>query len=93
MKFKNPIIDVYCNKTSVVVTFIEKITVLDAYSFRERCTITTCYKSPGVQCNPIALGSNWLAFADKSLVLSRKSSGGNENDGVHVSLLNILQGM
>ena len=38
----------------------------------------SCYPSPGVHTNPIALHDRWLAFADKSLCISRKSAGGME---------------
>ncbi|XP_045480086.1 breast carcinoma-amplified sequence 3 homolog isoform X2 [Harmonia axyridis] len=82
IKFKHQIIDVFCNKISIIVTFVEKITVLDAFTLRERCTITTCYSSPGPNVNPIALGPRWLAFAERTLSTCRKSFGGCENEGV-----------
>ena len=31
-------------------------------------TVTTCYPSPGVHINPIALGERWLAYADQQFV-------------------------
>lgn len=85
IKFKNTIIDLYANKTAVVVVFQEKIAVFDALTFEDRLTITTCYLSPGLQPNPIALGSRWLAYADKKLNITRKSCGGNEGEGVQVN--------
>ncbi|XP_044749936.1 breast carcinoma-amplified sequence 3 homolog isoform X2 [Coccinella septempunctata] len=91
IKFRNQVIDLHCNKTSVVVTFAEKITVLDSFSLKERCSVTTCYLSSGINCNPIALGARWLAFADKTLVPSRKSCGGCENEGVQSYKATVIQ--
>lgn len=86
IKFKSPILDVVANRRSVVVTFSEKIAVFDAFTLEDKLTITSCYLSPGIQANPIALGPRWLAFAEKKLVTSRRSSGGNEGEGVQVGL-------
>lgn len=71
----------------MVVTFQEKIAVFDAFTFEDRLTVTTCYLSPGIQSNPVAVGSRWLAYADKKLSPTRKSSGGNEGEGVQVEYL------
>lgn len=47
IKFKNPVIDIYANRSSVVITFHERIAVFDAHTLEDRLSITTCYPSPG----------------------------------------------
>ncbi|KAL3267342.1 hypothetical protein HHI36_011473 [Cryptolaemus montrouzieri] len=91
IKFKNPILDVRANKHSVVVSFSEKIAVFDAFTLEDRCTVTTCYLSPGIQPNPIALGSRWLAYAEKTLITSRKSSAGCDSEGVQSYKATMIQ--
>uniref|UniRef100_A0A336M9H6 CSON013755 protein n=1 Tax=Culicoides sonorensis TaxID=179676 RepID=A0A336M9H6_CULSO len=81
IKFKNPVVDIYANKTSVVITFSEKIAVFDLLTLEDRLTITTCQISPGISSNPIALGSRWIAFSEKSLHLNKKSGGGYSGEG------------
>lgn len=78
-------LDIFANKKSVVVTFAEKIAVFDAFTLEDRLSVTTCYLSPGLQQNPIALGSRWMAYAEKKLNQSKRSSGGNEGEGLQVS--------
>ncbi|XP_039299363.1 uncharacterized protein LOC111052137 [Nilaparvata lugens] len=85
IKFKNPICDVLANRRSIVVTFVERIAVFDAATLEDRLTITTCYPSPGVCPNPVALGPRWLAFADKRLVSWWRSVGGSDEGGAHGS--------
>lgn len=87
IKFKRPVIDVNANHRSVVVTFKEKIAIFDAFSLEDRLTVTTCYVSPGINPNPIALGTRWLAYAENKLIPPRKSCGGNEGEGVQVCKL------
>ncbi|XP_063375012.1 uncharacterized protein LOC134662670 [Cydia amplana] len=87
IKFKNPILDVLANKRSVVVAFSERFAVFDAGTLEDRMAITTCYPCPcplgGSQpVNPLALGDRWLAYADKKLHPSKRSSGGCEGEGV-----------
>lgn len=65
-----------------MVSFAEKIAIFDARTFEDRLTITTCYPSPGLSSNPIALGSRWLAYAEKKLIPSKRSAGGCDCDGV-----------
>lgn len=65
-----------------MVTFAERIAVFDARTFEDRLTITTCYPSPGLSPNPIALGSRWLAYAERKLIPSKRSAGGCESEGV-----------
>jgi breast carcinoma-amplified sequence 3 len=47
IKFKTPIIDILANRSSIVVTFLEKIAVFDARTLEDRLTVTTCFASPG----------------------------------------------
>ncbi|XP_014256205.1 titin homolog isoform X2 [Cimex lectularius] len=81
IKFKTPICDIFCNKKSIVITFVEKIAIFDVGTFEDRMTITTCYPSPGIHSNPVALGHRWLAYAEKRLTTWQRSSGGSEGDG------------
>jgi hypothetical protein len=85
IQFKTSILNVLANRHSVVVSFPEKIAVFDAFTLESRASITTCYLSPGVQPNPITLGARWLAYAEKKLVASNRSGGGNEGEGVQVT--------
>ncbi|CAH0561495.1 unnamed protein product [Brassicogethes aeneus] len=90
IKFKNPVLDVLANRKSVVVTFTEKIAVFDAFTLEDRLTVTTCYLSPGLQPNPIALGTKWMAYAEKKLNQTKRSSGGNEGEGVQSYTATVL---
>ena len=65
MKFSSEIADIVVNKRVVVVTFREKLALFDAASLEPKFTITSCYPSPGISPNPVALGDRWLAFADQ----------------------------
>lgn len=65
-----------------MVTFAERIAVFDARTFEDRLTITTCYPSPGLSPNPIALGPRWLAYAERKLLPAKRSAGGCDCDGV-----------
>ncbi|XP_047022990.1 breast carcinoma-amplified sequence 3 homolog [Helicoverpa zea] len=87
IKFKNPILDVLANKRSVVVSFSERFAVFDAATLEDRMAVTTCYPCPcplggSLPINPLALGDRWLAYADKKLNQSKRSSGGCEGEGV-----------
>lgn len=88
IKFKNPILDVLANSRSIVVTFNEKIAIFDAFSLEDRLTVTTCFISPGINPNPVALGNRWMAYAENKFISARRSSGGNEGEGVQVCLIN-----
>lgn len=90
IKFKNPVCDVLANKRSIVVTFTEKIAVFDSRTFDDVLTVTTCYLSPGPNQNPIALGTRWLAYSEKKLLPSRRSSGGSEGEGVQSYTATVL---
>lgn len=84
IQFKSSILNVLANRHSVVVSFVEKIAIFDAFTLESRLSVTTCYLSPGIQQNPIALGSRWLAYAEKKLIGVNCSGGGNEGEGVQV---------
>ncbi|XP_030745857.1 breast carcinoma-amplified sequence 3 homolog isoform X2 [Sitophilus oryzae] len=90
IKFKNQILDVLANRRSIIISFPEKIAIFDAFTLEDKHTVTGCYLSPGIQQNPVALGSRWLAFGDKKLVASRRSSGGNEGEGVQSYTATVL---
>lgn len=74
--------EIAANHQSIVVTFTEKIAVFDAKTLEDRLTITTCYPSPGLSPNPIAVGTRWLAYAERKLIPSKRSAGGCDCDGV-----------
>ncbi|XP_058175788.1 uncharacterized protein LOC131290642 [Anopheles ziemanni] len=82
IKFKSTIVDILANRSSIVVTFPERIAVFDARTLEDRLTVTTCHPSPGLNPNPVALGSRWIAYAERRLIASKRSSGGCEGDGV-----------
>ncbi|KAK7865422.1 hypothetical protein R5R35_012788 [Gryllus longicercus] len=90
IKFKNPVSDVLANRRSVVVTFPERIAVFDACTLEDRLTVTTCYPCPGPNPNPVALGSRWLAYAERQLLHARRSSGGSEGEGVQSYTATVL---
>lgn len=87
IQFKTSIVNVVANRRSILVTFPEKVAVFDAFTLENRVSITTCYLSPGIQPNPIALGSRWLAYAEKRLIVGYRSGGGNEGEGVQVRVI------
>ncbi|CAD7090787.1 unnamed protein product [Hermetia illucens] len=82
IKFKNPVIDILANRTSIVVTFQERIAVFDARNLEDRLSISTCHPSPGINPNPVALGARWMAYSEWKLMPSKRSSGGCDCEGV-----------
>ncbi|XP_075212533.1 BCAS3 microtubule associated cell migration factor-like [Lycorma delicatula] len=90
IKFKNPINDVLANRRSIVTTFPEKIAVFDALTLEDRMTVTTCFPSPGINPNPVSLGSRWLAYADRRLVSWWRSQGGCEGEGTQSYTATVL---
>merc|ERR1719394_1514616 len=78
LKFNSEVADICVNKRVVCIAFREKVSIYDARTLQEKLTLNSCYPSPGVHSNPLALHDRWLAFADKSLIVSRKSAGGME---------------
>lgn len=85
IKFGAEVADICVNKRVVCIAFRERVAVFDARTLREKVNIVSCYPSPGVHSNPLALHDRWLAYADKSLYVSRKSAGGMEG-GVNQSV-------
>ncbi|KAB7506922.1 Breast carcinoma-amplified sequence 3-like protein [Armadillidium nasatum] len=81
IKFYSPVQDIYSNKNVVVVSFPEKLAIFEATSFNEMFSISTCYRCPGLSINPIALGDQWLAFADRRLYSIHQSCGGVVPEG------------
>ena len=55
IKFSSEVADICVNKRVVCVAFRERVAVLDARSLREKLSLTSCYPSPGVHTNPLAL--------------------------------------
>ncbi|XP_036341369.1 LOW QUALITY PROTEIN: uncharacterized protein LOC118750750 [Rhagoletis pomonella] len=82
IKFKNPILDVLANRSSLVAVFHERLAVFDAGTLEDRLSITTCYPSPGINPNPVALGQRWLAYAEQKLIPSKRSGGGWDGEGI-----------
>lgn len=82
IKFKTPILDVVANRSAVVVSFVDRVAVFDARTLEDRMTVTTCHPGVGACPNPVALGSRWLAYAERKLLPAKRSSGGCEGQGV-----------
>ncbi|XP_032594821.1 breast carcinoma-amplified sequence 3 homolog isoform X2 [Drosophila grimshawi] len=82
IKFKNAVLDIQANRSAVVISFHERLAVFDARTLEDRLTITTCFPSPGINPNPIALGPRWLAYAEHKLLQSKRSGGGCDGEGV-----------
>lgn len=78
IKYKNPVSDVICSRRVVVVSFPEKLAILDAGTLEEKKAVITCYPTTGPNPNPIALGSRWLAHADRKILPAHLSAGGAE---------------
>uniref|UniRef100_T1J6D8 BCAS3 microtubule associated cell migration factor n=1 Tax=Strigamia maritima TaxID=126957 RepID=T1J6D8_STRMM len=82
IKFKNAICNLLANKRVLVVSFLERIAVFDSCAFKDRFTITSCFPCPGLNPNPVALGTRWLAYADRKMVSVHQSRGGMAGEGV-----------
>lgn len=82
IRFKNPVVDIMANRRVVVVTFPEKVAVFSSCSLEDQIVLTHCYLSPTLCSNPVALGSRWLAYAEKRLVSLHRCSGGFEGEGI-----------
>ena len=78
IKFSSEVADISVNKRVICISFRERVAVFDTRSLREKVSLASCYPSPGVHTNPLALHDRWLAFGDKCLCVSRKSAGGME---------------
>ncbi|XP_064392789.1 BCAS3 microtubule associated cell migration factor-like isoform X1 [Halichondria panicea] len=71
-----PIVDVHCNRRVVVIVFQKRMVVLDAGSLDNKYVIRNSYPSVGYPCNPVALGTRWLAFSETKLSSKHQSVGG-----------------
>ncbi|XP_076452638.1 BCAS3 microtubule associated cell migration factor-like [Babylonia areolata] len=69
------------NKSYIVMIFLEKLAIFDACRLKQLCWIGGCFPCPGISPNPMALGTHWLAYADKKLVPVHQSGGGMSGDG------------
>ncbi|KAG8332960.1 Breast carcinoma amplified sequence 3 [Homalodisca vitripennis] len=81
IKFSHQVWDVVANRRSVVISLAERIAVFDAATLEDNLVVTTCYPNPDI--NPVALGSRWLAYADRRLVSQWRSQGGCQSEGPH----------
>ncbi|KAG8234132.1 hypothetical protein J437_LFUL007498 [Ladona fulva] len=90
IKFKNPVSDILANRRVVAVTFLEKIAVFDACTLEDRFTVSSCYPCPGPNPNPVALGSRWMAYAERRLIPSRRSAGGVEGSSAQSYTATVL---
>lgn len=83
IRFKNPVADILANQRAVVVTFPEKVAVFSSTSFEDQVVLTHCYPpSSSPYSNPVALGSRWLAYAEKRLLSIHRCGGGFEGEGI-----------
>jgi len=80
IKFSSEVADICVNKRVVCVAFREKVAIFDTIALKNKMTISSCYPSPGVHTNPLALHDRWLAYADKALCVTRKSAGGMDGE-------------
>ncbi len=46
IRFKSPILDIIANRTSIAITFFERIAIFDARTLEDRLTVTTCFPCP-----------------------------------------------
>lgn len=83
IRFKKPIADIAANRRVVVVTFPEKIAVFSNATLEDTAVLTHCYLlGSGICSNPVALGSRWLAYAEKRLLSIHRCGGGYEGEGI-----------
>jgi len=80
IKFNSEVADVCVNKRVICIAFRERVAIFDARTLKEKMTITSCYPSPGVHTNPLALQDRWLAYSDRALCVARRSAGGMEGE-------------
>ncbi|XP_050411358.1 BCAS3 microtubule associated cell migration factor isoform X1 [Patella vulgata] len=76
-----PVHNIEATKRYIAVVFQEKIAVFDAWNLQELFRVSGCYPDSGLKINPIALGTRWLAYADRRLVAYHQSCGGMSGDG------------
>lgn len=82
IRFKSSVCDVLANSRFVVVTFSEKVAVFNAATLDDELVLTNCYPASGPCVNPCALGSRWLAYAEKRLLPIHRGGGGFEGEGI-----------
>lgn len=82
IRFKNPVVDIIANRRAVVVTFPEKVAIFNSCTLEDQIVLTHCFLSPTLCSNPVALGTRWLAYAEKRLVSLHRCSGGFEGEGI-----------
>ncbi|PIK54612.1 putative breast carcinoma-amplified sequence 3 [Apostichopus japonicus] len=72
----------HCNERLFIVALREKVAAFDTTTFESKFCITTCYVAEPPNINPLALGTRWLAYADRNLIQSHVSNGGVARDSV-----------
>ncbi len=50
-----------------MIALQEKVAAFDAVNFKSVFCITSCYPATGPNLNPMALGTRWLAYADRKV--------------------------
>merc|ERR1719319_1148994 len=80
IKFSSEVADICVNKRVICVAFRERVAIFDALTLRDKMTISSCFPSPGVHTNPLALHDRWLAYSERALCLGRRSAGGMEGE-------------
>ena len=69
IKFGAEAADICVNKRAVCVAFRERVAVFCARTLREKLSVVSCYPSPGVHSNPLALHDRWPEQLFKSIYL------------------------
>eukprot|EP00731_Ephydatia_muelleri_P022445 Em0015g28a len=70
------IMDVKCNRRVIAIVLQKKVVILDAGSHAHKFSVKNGYPLLSHPCNPIALGTRWLAFAETKLIPKLQSIGG-----------------
>lgn len=82
--FNGTVLDMKSNADLLCVNSWNRIDAFDLNTFEHRFSLNSCYtyvsKSNGKSTNPFALGSRWLAFADKKFHVILSSQGGVSMD-------------
>lgn len=88
--YQQPVLDILCNYRVLVVAFLQKLEVLDSRNFKPKFSISNCSLSPGINPNPVALSSRWLAYSDKNLSTTHQSGGGVAGEGIQSYTASII---
>lgn len=59
-----------------------QVAVFSSRTLEDQVVLTHCYPAAGPCTNPVALGTRWLAYAEKRLVALHRSGGGFEGEGI-----------